>query len=121
MFIPAESAKRCTKMTELYLIAHKVRGEVAFDIAEKMEVPDDYDNPWWIIPTSGHRAYPYWDCALENLFEDANIPSGVVKSSMPEDLRDHYTVLEALERRIGRVRPPAPNTDGGTIPTLEDI
>lgn len=70
-------------MTDLYLIAHKVRGEPAFDIAQQMECPickgvgcaglhpeDAYEGPscdecealgyWWIIPTSGHRAHPIW-------------------------------------------------------------
>jgi hypothetical protein len=98
---------------ERYLIAHKVRGEVAFDVAEQMWI--DKDNFWWIIPTSGHRAYPFWYMELE-----IAIPMHLVPP-MPEDLRDHYTVLEALERRIGRVRPPAANTDGGITPNLEDI
>jgi hypothetical protein len=39
-----------------YLILHKVRGEPAFDIAEKLQIGDEEG---WIIPTSGHRAYPY--------------------------------------------------------------
>jgi len=61
-------------MTELFLIAHKVSGEAAFDVATKMECPVcrdgtlnergcaecDEEGYWWIIPTSGHRAYPYW-------------------------------------------------------------
>lgn len=63
-------------MTDLFLIAHKVRGEPAFDVATKMECPEcpegtdegfctecDSLGFWWIIPTSGHRAYPimHWD------------------------------------------------------------
>ena len=49
----------------LYLILHKVRGEPAFDVAERcdgMGTGDD-PGPWWIIPTSGHRAFPTrtWD------------------------------------------------------------
>ena|SRR5215469_14991909 len=42
-------------MSELYLILHKVRGEPAFDIAQKMMVGNEEG---WVIPTSGHRAYP---------------------------------------------------------------
>ena len=54
----------------LSLIAHKVRGEPAFDVAEQMTCPEchgedvmacpecNYTGFWWIIPTSGHRAYP---------------------------------------------------------------
>jgi hypothetical protein len=49
----------------LYLILHKVRGEPAFDIAERCEAmgTEGDPGPWWIIPTSGHRAWPLrtWD------------------------------------------------------------
>lgn len=53
----------------LYLIAHKVRGEPAFDIATQIEIGNETG---WIIPTSGHRAYPYWfqellDCGVSQL------------------------------------------------------
>lgn len=46
---------------EPYLVLHKVRGLPAFDIAircDDMGTPLD-PGPWWIIPTSGHRARPY--------------------------------------------------------------
>jgi hypothetical protein len=64
-------------MTEPFLILHKVRGQPAFDIAIRMKCPlcadgvRDCDEVmcdcgeceglgyWWIIPTSGHRAYPF--------------------------------------------------------------
>ena len=42
-------------MSDLYLILHKVRGEPAFDIATRLQIADEEG---WIIPTSGHRAYP---------------------------------------------------------------
>lgn len=75
-------------MIEPYLIAHVVRGSPAFDIAEQMPCstcqgypfggyPENLDGPgcdecnslgyWWIIPTSGHRAYPYWWIKLDDL------------------------------------------------------
>jgi hypothetical protein len=84
-------------MSELYLIAHKVRGEPAFDIAARMECPichrfewiEGNENGcpecdglgfWWIIPTSGHRAYPYeWQPMTD-----------WVCTEMPNDLPDHY-------------------------------
>lgn len=101
-------------MTNLYLIAHKVRGEPAFDIAERLECSvchaDQADvdfvvsakaecheceslGYWWIIPTSGHRAYPYWFWGLE-----ATELSGGTKTlleiasetPMPPSLPDHY-------------------------------
>jgi hypothetical protein len=56
-------------MSDPYLIAHKVRGLAAFDIAIQMICPlcpnkghgcheCDGLGYWWIVPTSGHRAYP---------------------------------------------------------------
>ena len=67
-------------MSELYLIAHKVRGEAAFDVAIKM-------GDWWIIPTSGHRAYPwaYFDIDAEMY----------AAGPMPTDLPDHYPGAKA--------------------------
>lgn len=104
-------------MSELYLIAHKVSGEPAFDVAERMTCPecdgdrylsngiiditgDDGMVPcaecdglgyWWIIPTSGHRAYPYCTIPLQML---GVIGWGEVKpfnaGVMPDGLPDHY-------------------------------
>ena len=95
-------------MTELFLIAHSVRGEAAFDVATKMECPhcpgylenqgfgcfDCEDlGYWWIIPTSGHRAFPYWhaeiidngiDIGLEWTDRPASPPP------MPFGWPDHY-------------------------------
>jgi hypothetical protein len=79
-----------------YLIQHKVRGEHAFDVAVKMEMADGTE--WWIIPTSGHRAYPYFSWPITT----APLP-------IPADWPDHYP---AAAKR------PSVNP---TIPTLEDI
>lgn len=68
-------------LSELYLIAHKVRGEAAFDVAQKLQIGDEEG---WIIPTSGHRAYPYWYQSLEAVFSYHFVPP------LPPDLRDHY-------------------------------
>lgn len=81
-------------MSEPYLILHKVRGEPAFDIAEQMEVDGEV---WWIVPTSGHRAYPCEKWALSTNgvpeLEDAySIPD------LPEDWPDHYAVSASRER-----------------------
>jgi len=83
-----------------YLILHKVRGEPAFDIAEMnddMGTPSD-PGPWWIVPTSGHRAYPsrYWK--LEDLFDGSGINENgwhdkpTDFSDLDPDLPDHYTI-----------------------------
>lgn len=98
----------------LYLIAHKVRGTAAFDVAERcdeMGTPSD-PGPWWIIPTSGRRAYPYFDWPLEQIV-DADCGQGYFafwSRSMPDSLPDHYAVnkeppkapesTEALMRRL---------------------
>src|SRR6267142_5413347 len=79
-------------MTELFLIAHSVRGEAAFDVAVQMECPHCNANEnvhcfdcdslgyWWIIPTSGHRAFPYWcdplQWYLDELCDVPPMPSG---------------------------------------------
>jgi len=85
-------------MAELYLVAHKVRGEPAFDVALRIDCPEchgatmhDLDTCsecnsagyWWIIPTSGHRAYPYWWDELNSDWLGHAI-------DMPPDLPDHY-------------------------------
>src|SRR6266699_1935829 len=80
--------------SEPYLILHKVRGEPAFDIAVKMEVEGE---AWWIIPTSGHRAYPcnWWrledlaDASGVNAFGLHNQPC-TYDANVPNDLPDHY-------------------------------
>ena len=71
-------------MTDLYLIAHKVRGEPAFDVACRVQIGEEEG---WIIPTSGWRAYPYdyirlWAVNSERIKEMA--------LAMPESLRDHF-------------------------------
>lgn len=106
-------------MTEPYLILHKVRGEPAFDIAIRLRcaicngigganVPDFetgennvYEGPscsecdgfgyWWIIPTSGHRAYPFKEWSLSDLSIDHKFDQEYPCSVMiPEDWPDHY-------------------------------
>jgi len=127
-------------MSEPFLIAHCVRGEAAFDVAVQMMCPNchdanscgDYEGPactecegegfWWIIPTSGHRAYPYWykpltDMAWDlpyielayNEFDYKNI--GDVPE-MPPAWPDHYKVNAAPKLNITSLfraaQPPKP-------------
>jgi hypothetical protein len=94
-------------MSDLYLIAHKVRGEPAYDVAVRMEMPN---GPWWIIPTSGHRAYPY-NWALYD-FEQLLPPC----TGMPVDLPDHYPLADYTNRATEPPRSGRP-----AIPNLEDI
>jgi hypothetical protein len=82
----------------LYLVAHKVRGEVAFDIALQCTCPEcnaagclecDGLGYWWIVPTSGHRAYPYWYYQLKGLVAYTNV------GQPPDGLPDHYQTSAA--------------------------
>lgn len=90
-------------MPQPYLIAHLVRGEPAFDIAIQLQIGDE---DGWIIPTSGHRAYPFFVLPLNEMMvmklEDNVIrfdwitdkPAwGYGSSSIPRDSSwpDHYT------------------------------
>ena len=73
-------------MNEPYLIAHLVRKEIAFDVAIccfDMGTTSD-PGPWWIIPTSGHRAYPYWWVSMFQLFKEHPAPNP------PIGLKDFY-------------------------------
>jgi hypothetical protein len=99
-------------MTDPYLIAHKVRGESAFDVAIRMECPHcselanqyechecDFMGFWWIIPTSGHRAFPYWDTLLADIDDTYELSLNGEPTTlnhpgpMPEGLPDHYRTL----------------------------
>lgn len=81
-------------MTDLYLICHKVRGEAAFDVASKLQIGDEVG---WVIPTSGHRAYPFWRESLSFVLQEAlasweDVVLEKITETMPEGLRDHYSV-----------------------------
>ena len=79
---------------EPYLICHLVRGEAAFDIAIRLQIGDEEG---WIIPTSGHRAYPYWFKPLEMLsyetgigYTEAQVFVTQDVPSAPDGWPDHY-------------------------------
>jgi hypothetical protein len=88
-------------MSEPFLILHKVRGEPAFDIAEMLEMDDDV---WWIIPTSGHRAYVAHGWRLDSLTQpnvlgNLNLeyianPQLVLNDEQWASLPDHYAASE---------------------------
>lgn len=110
---------------DLYLIAHKVRGEPSLDVAQRIDCPTcnsdgsalnedgefytggchecDTRGYWWIIPTSGHRAYPY---AWEDLYAPASF------HDMPTDWPDHYIQNEprkiSLAESLGITKPTPP-------------
>ena len=85
----------------LYLISHRVRGELHYDVALRFAIGNE---DVWMIPTSGHRAYPFQWKAL------APMLGNMTKSG--EDwatLRDHYpkparyTLRERLVRNLVRM------------------
>lgn len=106
-------------MPDLYLICHKVRNAPAFDIAIHMDCPEcnamgclecDDLGYWWIVPTSGHRAYPF---SSAKLAED----SIDILNTMPPDLPDHYPhsshpepPKQTLADRLGLNKRPPPTT-----------
>ena len=78
---------------ELYLILHKVRGEPAFDIAircDDMGTESD-PGPWWIISTSGWRAYPFDQISLHNVSAEWIVECPPI----PADWPDHFTTIHA--------------------------
>lgn len=81
-------------MTEPFLILHRVRGEPAFDIAEK--IGEDSDGDIWIIPTSGHRAYPFnsWNlnklAPADSIDRDGDYDLVTENLALPPDWPDHY-------------------------------
>lgn len=99
-----------------FLIAHKVRGEPAFDIAIKMDCPEctagcpecDGLGYWWIIPTSGHRAHPYWETPLSKLYTHTGLGDGAIQSipaiDPPPDCPDHYPIKsEASKAKLSAI------------------
>lgn len=107
-----------------YLILHKVRGLPAFDIAIQMIV-EDHDDPWWIIPTSGHRAYPAKAWAINELYIDANgckddmvWLEGFAQCIPIDEVPDHYpnkssptedqSFGKALLTKLGLLKPKLP-------------
>jgi hypothetical protein len=78
----------------LYLILHKVRGEATFDVAQRLQIGSEQG---WIIPTSGHRAYPWRHWLLEDLADISDITScgthdqpWTHDGDLPHDWPDHY-------------------------------
>lgn len=108
--------------SELYLIAHKVRNQPAFDIATRIECPEciamgcpecDDLGYWWIVPTSGHRAYPFWDLELAYLCDDVGNSFMKAVPAMPPDCPDHYPIRSAptisLTQALGLDKPTKPS------------
>jgi hypothetical protein len=89
-------------MTPLFLILHLVRGEPAFDIAQRCDASDGWGTtgdpaPWWIIPTSGRRAYPYYQWQITQLwFNREYVPTLIEPLGV---YPDHYPLPLPAEPR----------------------
>jgi hypothetical protein len=90
-----------------HLVLHKVRGEAAFDVAEQIAIGDDVG---WIIPTSGHRCYPYQTWPLVQLVIGPlpDVPKGhpdhyvCNDTSLPEKEFDLGNLLSRLVPKVKR-------------------
>lgn len=108
-------------MPDLYLIAHKVRGEAAFDVAEQLECPHckgdgllmDGDEEsrcaeceglgfWWILSTSGYRAHPWSWVELSQLLEWAGLDINR-QLEMPSDALDCFHLSAAPQRNLAEL------------------
>jgi hypothetical protein len=70
-------------MDALYLIVHKVRGQPAFDVAQRFALSGGEEI--WMIPTSGHRAYPFAHQALGGSFDDMTVfTNGAEWDALPD-------------------------------------
>lgn len=80
-------------MSDTYLILHKVRGEPAFDIAERVTIADE---DAWIISTSGWRAYPLRWWLVEDLADISDYPhqypQRVADAADLSTIPDHFEV-----------------------------
>lgn len=107
-------------MVDLYLIAHRCRGEATFDVAERIRCgicggvgghnvldfetgeSTDYEGSdcvecdgvgfWWILSTCGYRAHPWWSCLIEELdFLNGKHPDEYL-GVMPTDSLDCFPI-----------------------------
>ena len=79
----------------LYLIKHRVRDKVAYDVA--LRVFRSGGEELWLIPTSGHRAYPLAYKPLAPTME------GMTQCADWTAVPDHYSgraVVATLRARV---------------------
>lgn len=119
-------------MSQPFLICHLVRGEPAFDIAVEMDCPQclgegciecDDKGHWWVVSTSGHRAFPWWQMPMDRLLYDQELcqsaytPENLLDSVPPPPvgIPDHYStratpkqpsLAEALAAHMRKAAPP---------------
>ena len=93
--ISADAQRREEEMEEvLYLIKHRVRDKVAYDVALRVLRSG---GEHWLIPTPGHRAYPLAYKAL------APVVDGMTECSDEGAVPDHYSgraLVATLRARV---------------------
>lgn len=110
-----------------YLICHRVRGETAFDIAIRMKCPlcangiRDCDEAmcdcgecqgsgyWWIVSTSGHRAYPSDYIQLDRLQTNMGEVAVEHMEAPDDNLPDHCQ--HSIDRKALSDSSPIQNAD----------
>jgi hypothetical protein len=86
-------------MEELFLVLHKVKGKPAIDVAQRILLSNG--RPLWLIPTSGHQAYPLRWLKLDDSL--ALTLSAEELASVP----DHYSPKQSLLAKVrARLRRP---------------
>lgn len=110
--------RRATSVSEPYLIAHLVRGIPSFDIATREDIAVNEaggEEAFWIIPTSGHRAYPWWSMELALVYGHGNMEYRLEDAPDFASWPDHYSTSAApkgqglvrdLAERLGLVKRP---------------
>lgn len=80
---------------DLHLILHKVRGRPALDVAMPVTLNTPDKEKAWIIPSSGHRAYPWHAFPIYATVDNEGciglgLNIDTVMEPLPPDLRDHF-------------------------------
>jgi hypothetical protein len=89
-------------LSDPYLILHLVRGEPEFGVAMSMERNGE---TWWVICSSGHRAFPFRKWHIGDLADVSDInyagrhdrPIDFL-DTIPEGWPDHYGAQTAPKR-----------------------
>jgi hypothetical protein len=85
-------------MDERYLILHKVKGQAAVDVAQRIAFCDGEEI--WFIPTSGNRAYPLrWQALDPEIRRSAD----TIEEACWDALPDHYPRKQRKET-LARLR-----------------
>src|SRR5687767_12903293 len=87
-------------MPDLYLVAHKARGDVAFDIAHEVTPKV------WISTTFGWRLYPFWSERLNDVLSHnptwnkySEPPTEVIAIGLRADCIGIHTVPDMFDNR----------------------